>query len=215
MFCNSSSTFLLYLCGGLGSAGRLGSGLVNFIAIRRLCCSQGPTPGILSLIIYRTKAESSRETPDFASKCMASVLLFANPYEAMHLDFASKWYGFSFIICESRWSHASRFRFASSRSRASPYILNQNRVCFCASTDSLFLFQNAWLQFFAQKREHLHSTADALYTCSIISNGLYLLFIISFRVLTYVFVGPYLKLLFLSIRRITFANLFSIHLPST
>ena len=138
MFCNSSSTFLLYLCGGLGSAGRLGSGLVNFIAIRRLCCSQVPTPGILSLIIYRTKAESSRETPDFAS-----------------------------------------------------------------------------LQFFAQKREHLHSTADALYTCSIISNGLYLLFIISFRVLTYVFVGPYLKLLFLSIRRITFANLFSIHLPST
>ena len=160
MFCNSSSTFLLYLCGELGSAGRLGSGLVNFIAIRRLCCSQVPTPGILSLIIYRTKAESSRETPDFASKCMASVLLFANLDEAMHLDFAS-------------------------------------------------------LQFFAQKREHLHSTADALYTCSIISNGLYLLFIISFRVLTYVFVGPYLKLLFLSIRRITFANLFSIHLPST
>ena len=89
MFCNSSSTFLLYLCGGLGSAGRLGSGLVNFIAIRRLCCSQVPTPGILSLIIYRTKAESSRETPDFDSKCMASVLLFANLDEAMHLDFAS------------------------------------------------------------------------------------------------------------------------------
>ena len=105
----------------------------------------------ISLIIYRTKVESSRETPDFVSECMASVLLFVNFDKAMHLDFAS-------------------------------------------------------LQFFAQKREHLHSTADALYTCSIISNGLYLLFIISFRVLTYVFVGLYLKLLFLLIRRTTFSE---------
>lgn len=41
------------------------------------------------LIIYRTKVESSRETPDFVSECMASVLLFVNLEEAMHLDFAS------------------------------------------------------------------------------------------------------------------------------
>ena len=131
MFCNSSSTFLLYLCGGLGSAGRLGSGLVNFIAIRRLCCSQVPTPGILSLIIYRTKAESSRETPDFASK----------------------WHGFSFIICESRWSHASRFRFASvfrAKKRASSF------HCRC----SLYVFN-----YFQRSVPPVHNIVSSLNLC--------------------------------------------------